>query len=61
MAYSSNPKRNHNTFIESFGQKVKDAAMLASSLKSAFETGKMVYSGVQAALPYLETMAMLIP
>ena len=38
---------------ESFGQKVKNVSETLAGLKGIYETGKMVYSGIQTAAPYI--------
>ena len=38
---------------ESFGQKVKKVSETPGAIKGIYETGKMVYSGIQAAAPYI--------
>lgn len=40
--------------IESIGQKVKNAAEFAGTIKGIWDTGKVIYSGFQAAAPYIE-------
>ena len=45
---------------ESFGQKVKHVSETLAGMKSIYETGKMVYSGIQTAAPYIASgMALL--
>ena len=38
---------------ESFGQKVKNVSETLGAINGIYETGKMVYSGTQAAAPYI--------
>jgi len=38
---------------ESFGQKVKNVSETLGAIKGIYETGKMVYSGIQTAAPYI--------
>ena len=38
---------------ESFGQKVKNVSETLAGLKGIYETGKMVYSGIQTVAPYI--------
>ena len=49
---------SHVRLLANVGQKVKSAAEIAGAVKGAWDVGKMVYSGFQVALPYLE-MAMM--
>lgn len=59
MANLQNFKNNRDVnLLEQVGQKVKHAAEFAGAVKGVWDVGKMVYSGFQVALPYLE-MAML--
>ena len=59
MANLQNFKNNRDVnLLEQVGQKVKHAAEIAGAVKGVWDVGKMVYSGFQVALPYLE-MAML--
>ena len=59
MANLLNFKNNRDVnLLEQVGQKVKHAAEIAGAVKGVWDVGKMVYSGFQVALPYLE-MAML--
>ena len=45
---------------ESFGQKVKNVSETLGAIKGIYETGKMVYSGIQTAAPYIASgMALL--
>jgi len=38
---------------ESFGQKVKNIAEVVGTIKGMYDTGKMIYSGIQSAAPYI--------
>jgi len=38
---------------ESFGQKVKNIAEVVGTIKGMYDTGKMIYSGIQTAAPYI--------
>ena len=59
MANLQNFRNNsHVGLLENVGQKVKNAAEIAGAVKGAWNVGKMIYSGFQAAAPYLE-MAMM--
>ena len=59
MANLQNFRNNQRpSWLEGIGQKVKQAAELAGTVKSIYDVGKTVYSGFVAAAPYLE-MAML--
>ena len=49
---------SHVGLLENVGQKVKNAAEIAGTVKGIWDVGKMIYSGFQSAAPYLE-MAML--
>ena len=53
--------RNHRQvgLLDHVGEKVKNAADLAGTMKRIWDVGKMVYSGFQVAAPYLEA-AMLV-
>ena len=45
-------KKQHK-LKESFGQKVKNVSETLGAIKGIYETGKMVYSGIQTAAPYV--------
>ena len=49
---------SHVGLLENVGQKVKNAAERAGTVKGIWDVGKMIYSGFQVAAPCLE-MAML--
>ncbi len=49
---------SHVGLLEHVGQKVKNVAELAGTMKGIYDVGKMIYSGFQVAAPYLE-MAMM--
>ena len=38
---------------DSFGQKVTNVSETLGAIKGIYETGKMVYSGIQTAAPYI--------
>ena len=38
---------------ELFGQKVKNVSENVGAIKGLWDTGRMVYSGIQAAAPYI--------
>lgn len=38
---------------ESFGQKVKNVAEVVGTIKGMYDTGKLIYSGIQTAAPYI--------
>ena len=46
-----NHKGNH--WIQNFGEKVRQGAEIAGGLKGIWDTGKMVYSGIQTIAPYV--------
>ena len=56
--YRSNNSNHH--LLHNIGSKVKDVAELAGTLKGLYNLGKLAYSGVQVALPYLEASALLV-
>ena len=59
MANLQNFRHNsHVGLLEHVGQKVKNVAELAGTMKGIYDVGKMIYSGFQVAAPYLE-MAMM--
>ena len=59
MANLQNFRNNsHVNLLENVGQKVKNAAEIAGTVKGIWDVGKMIYSGFQVAAPYLE-MAMM--
>ena len=39
----------------SFGQKVKHVSETVGAIKGLWDTGRMIYSGIQAAAPYVTT------
>ena len=48
-------------FLEGIGQKVKQGVEMFGKVKGLYETGKAIYGGVQALLPYAEQAAAIIP
>jgi hypothetical protein len=55
MANLQNFRNNQRPdWITGLGQKVKQAAEFAGSVKGIYEVGRTVYSGFVAAAPYLE-------
>jgi len=55
MANLQNFRNNQRpNWIEGLGQKVKQAAELAGTVKGIYDVGKTIYSGFVAAAPYLE-------
>ena len=45
---------------ESFGQKVKNVSETVGAIKGLWDTGRMVYSGIQTVAPYIASgMALL--
>jgi hypothetical protein len=54
MANLQNYRNNkHHGISQGLGQKVKDIAKLAGTVKSIYDTGKAVYSIAQVAAPYI--------
>ena len=48
-------------FLSGIGQKVKHGVELLGKAKGLYETGKAIYGGVSAILPYVEQAASIIP
>jgi len=46
-------KQKHTGFLHGIGQKVKNLAELAGTVKGIYDTGRTVYSLAQAASPYV--------
>ena len=46
--YNKQPKPK-----ESFGQKVKNVSETVGAIKGLWDTGRMVYSGIQTVAPYV--------
>ncbi len=60
MANLQNFRHNsHVGLLEHVGQKVKNVAELAGTMKGIYDVGKMIYSGFQVAAPYLEAAMMV--
>ena len=53
MAFHQQPV---SSYFQNLGQKVHQGIELAATAKSKWHTGKLVYSGLQAAAPYIESM-----
>ena len=49
----------HVNLLENVGQKVKNAAELAGTMKGIYDLGRGVYAGFQVAAPYLEAMMLV--
>jgi hypothetical protein len=45
---------------ESFATKVRNVAEIAGTLKGLYDTGKMIYSGIQTAAPFIRAAAGLL-
>jgi hypothetical protein len=58
MAYKRITK---NSTWTSLGQKVRTGVEIGSAIKTAWDVGRTIYTGVQTALPYIATAAALIP
>jgi hypothetical protein len=54
MANLQNHRIKNRINNEGIGAKVKNAMEFAGAIKSIWETSRMIYSGVQAAAPYME-------
>ena len=55
MANLQNFRNNQRpSWIEGIGQKVKNAAEFAGTVKGIYDVGRTVYSGLVAAAPYIE-------
>ena len=50
-----------HSLMKGIGDKVRNVAELAGTLKSIYDVGRAAYTGFQVALPYIQTAAMLIP
>jgi len=51
-----------HSLMKGIGEKVKSVAELAGTLKGIYDVGRTVYTGFQAALPYVEAaLPLLIP
>ena len=60
MANLQNFRDNQRpSWLTGLGQKVKNAAEFAGTVKGIYDVGKTVYSGFVAAAPYIEA-AMLV-
>ncbi len=46
-----------NGFFATIGQKVKHGVELFGKAKAIYDTGKLIYSGISAALQYVQTAA----
>ena len=46
--------------LQNIGNKVKDAAQFAASVKLIWDVGRTVYAGVRTVLPYFEAAALLV-
>ena len=53
-------KPTKTSMLDSVGQKVQTGFELFGKAKTAYETGKALYSGFQTAYPYLEAAAGLL-
>ena len=46
-------RRTKPSLMSSIGQKVKQGAEMLGTIKGIYDTGKVIYNGVQAAAPYV--------
>ena len=42
-----------NSWSQTFGNKVRQGVELAGTAKAVWDTGKMIYTGIQAVSPYI--------
>jgi len=47
-------------WIQNFGDKVRQGAEIAGTLKGIWDTGKMIYGGIQTVAPYVAAAAAAI-
>ena len=47
----------HKSAIQNFGDKVRQGTEIAAGLKGLWETGKMIYGGIQTIAPYVAAAA----
>ena len=54
-----NHKGGHH-WIQNFGDKVRQGAEIAGKIKGIWDTGKMIYGGIQTVAPYIAAAAAAI-
>ena len=47
----------HKSIIQNFGDKVRQGTEIAAGLKGLWDTGKMIYGGIQTVAPYVAAAA----
>jgi len=47
----------HKSVLQNFGDKVRQGTEIAAGLKGLWETGKMIYGGIQTVAPYVAAAA----
>ena len=52
-----NVKRRESNWIQNLGDKVRQGAEIAGTVKGIWDTGKMVYGGIQTIAPYIPYIA----
>lgn len=55
-----NVKRRESNWIQNLGDKVRQGAEIAGTVKGIWDTGKMVYGGIQTIAPYVAAAAAAI-
>ncbi len=53
MAKRDFRRQRQPSTLESIGNKIKNAAEFVGSAKGSWDAGRAIYSGVQAAAPYI--------
>jgi hypothetical protein len=53
--------KTNPSLLNGIGQKVKDIAELAGTVKTIWNVGRAAYQGFQAVAPYIEAASFLIP
>lgn len=59
MGYLMHFNNKKPSYLEQIGHKVKNAAELAGTIKSIWETGKAVYAGFETIAPYIGELGLL--
>jgi hypothetical protein len=49
--------KRHSDWIQKIGDKVRQGAEIAGTVKGIWDTGKMIYGGIQTIAPYVAAAA----
>ena len=54
MGYTHHINHQKPSMLSNFGNKIRTGAEVIGGIKTAFEIGRSIYSGIQTAAPYVQ-------